>query len=107
MTTRTLHRQLFRSHLQVMFVAIGVMVAVWTGDKFNHGIYHRLIDLASFPLLNSDPTLEQMQSTVDQLLRHRKQKLVSLTESAEAAAVKAAAKAVQAAVRLGNMIKKG
>ena len=44
MTTRTLRRQLFRSHLQVMFVAIGVMVAVTitgfvlviaiTGDDF-------------------------------------------------------------------------
>ena len=44
MTSRTLRRQLFRSHLQVMFVAIGVMVAVTiagfvlviliTGDDF-------------------------------------------------------------------------
>ena len=45
--------------LFILPCAIGVMVAVWIGDKCNHGIYHRLIDLASFPLLTDAPTLEQ------------------------------------------------
>ena len=52
----------------ILPIAIGVMCAVWVGDRLNHGIYHRLIDLASFPHLSSSATLEQMQSTVDELL---------------------------------------
>ena len=32
----------------ILPIALSVMFAVWVGDKCNHGIYHRLIDLASF-----------------------------------------------------------
>ena len=64
--------------IYILPCAIGVMVAVWCGDKCNHGIYHRLIDLASFPLLTDDPTLEQMHTSVGQLLQHLQQRVVRL-----------------------------
>ena len=64
--------------IYILPCAIGVMVAVWCGDKCNHGIYHRLIDLASFPLLTDDPTLEQMHTSVGQLLQHQQQRVVRL-----------------------------
>ena len=46
----------------VLPISIGVMFAVWVGDRINHGIYHRLMDLASFPFLSNSPTIGQVRA---------------------------------------------
>ena len=59
----------------VLPISIGVMFAVWVGDRINHGIYHRLMDLASFPFLSNSPTIGQMYADVSQLLKILDQKV--------------------------------
>jgi chloride channel 7 len=36
-------------------IAFAVILAMWTGNKINHGLYHALIPLAGIPFVNSDP----------------------------------------------------
>merc|ERR1712072_174313 len=36
-------------------IAFAVIVAIWTGNKINHGLYHALIPMAGIPFVNADP----------------------------------------------------
>ena len=36
-------------------IAFAVIVAMWTGNKINHGLYHALIPLAGIPFVNAEP----------------------------------------------------